>query len=197
MLCFLLFEYLLPGVSVLLTFILSTSWWHVKIKSSDLGVCERDIFYVIVIVPQKIKTMNDWGNFLLLFSCAAHICQSVLGPFTCIRLVLTRKGRFESFEHTHSYLTSDLWPPYSSTHTCPQGEIPACSAVRVLSDRNQKVETQKTKTSQRTSGRFNLSLAPLCSLYGAWVKSESAIRELKVLIMKGAGCVECLLMRTS
>lgn len=31
----------------------------------------------------------------------------------------------------------------------------------------------------------------------AWVKSEGAIRELKVLIMKGAGCVECLLMRTS
>lgn len=193
MLCFLLFEYLLPGVSVPLTFVLSTSRWHVKIKSSDLGVLR----YCDSSVPQKIKPMNDWGNFLLLFSCAAHICQSVSGPFTCIRLVLTRKGRFESFEHTHSYLTPDLWPPYSSTHTCPQGEIPACSAVRVLSDRNQKVETQKTKTSQRTSGRFNLSLAPLRSQYGAWVKSESAIRELKVLIMKGAGCVECLLMRTS
>lgn len=29
------------------------------------------------------------------------------------------------------------------------------------------------------------------------IKSARAIRELKVLIMRRAGCVECLLMRTS
>lgn len=127
--------------------------------------------------------------------CVTYACLFDASPFTCIRSVLTWGRGWGSFEHSHCYLplTSDLLiaPPTPALrgNTCLQ----CCEETL-----RQKVETL-TKTSQRTSGKFNLpaSLWLLPSLNMTEVKSARAIRELKVLITRQAGCVECLLMRTS
>lgn len=129
--------------------------------------------------------------------CSTDVYQFDASPFTCIRSVLTWGRGRGSFEHSYCYfpLTSDLLiakpTPALRGNSCLQ-----CCKENLW----QKVETL-TKTSQRTSHRFNLpvslSLWLLPSLNMAGVKSARAIRELKVLITKQAGCVECLLMRTS